>query len=334
MTQKVFFLGAGFSRALHPKFPLMKELTKEVTARLEKDSVKKHLEEIAAPITKDFETLLTYLGTDWPWKSDTTRHANLALYSAIIQNLSDIFRELALKYIYVNDYLVHETFYKFALQVVKQKKQNNFITLNYDVLLEHLLWMASNWEMNYNDFYKYPMSLLDTRTLDSSSIALRTPHPEAPAILKLHGSANWFWTGVTASDDIYFSDNRDRQYENSVMGLKPYIIPPVLDKNAFYAHRAIQALWKKAEELLKQADEIYIIGFSFPQTDLSVRYLFQSALRNSEPDIYVVNRAKEDELRSIYQDVLQGQCVDYEYTGKENAVEVFLREVILSEAHQ
>ena len=178
------------------------------------------------------------------------------------------------------------------------------------------------------------MSNLRTRIIDSSSITVRNPYPLAPALLKLHGSANWFWADTSPSDEIYFSNGTEKDFNNLVMGLKPYIIPPVQDKNAFYNHIAIQALWKKAEELLKQADEIYIIGFSFPQTDLSVRYLFQSALRGSEPDIYVVNSAKEEKLRPVYQDVLQGQCVDYEYTGSNDVVERFIKEVILTEGHK
>ena len=84
----------------------------------------------------------------------------------------------------------------------------------------------------------------------------------------------------------------------------------------------------------KVLGKYYCAGFSFPQTDLAVKYLFQSALRNSEPDIYVVNRAKEDELRSVYQYVLQGQCVNYEYIGSDNVVEQFISKFFLTDSFQ
>ena len=114
-------------------------------------------------------------------------------------------------------------------------------------------------------------------------------------------------------------------------GLKPYIIPPVLDKNAFYNHIAIRSLWQQAEQLLKHADEIYIIGFSFPQTDLSVKYLFQSALRNSNSEIYVVNIESIEKLEQNYHFVFENKNIDYSYTGKSNVLEKFIRDVILEE---
>ena len=329
MANKVFFLGAGFSKALCSKFPLMNELTNDVVSRLDKDSVRRHFDELTIPVRKNFEILLTYLGTNWPWKNDTTRHANLALYSAIIQNLSNIFNELTTQYIYGEQYEIDETFFAFAKKAIIPKNKMNFITLNYDVLLELLLRRSSNWELTYNDFYKYPMSLLSTRILDSNSITIRTPQSQAPSILKLHGSSNWFWAGETTADEIYFSEGQEKDYDNVVMGLKPYIIPPVLDKNDFYNHIAIRALWQKAEQLLKKADEIYIVGFSFPQTDLSVRYLFQSSLRNSNPNIYVVNRARKKDLLLAYNDVLNERGIDYTYTDGNDVVKQFIREHFL-----
>ena len=91
-----------------------------------------------------------------------------------------------------------------------------------------------------------------------------------------------------------------------------------MDKNAFYNHIAIHALWQQAEKLLKEADEVYIIGFSFPQTDLSVKYLFQSALRKSNAKIYVVNPEKEETLRVNYNKVFgdDNQNVCYDYSGR------------------
>lgn len=335
MTQKLFFLGAGFSKAVNNNYPLMDALTTKVLGRIQKGSVREHLEEIPSKVKQDIESLLTYLGTDFPWKTDTTRYANKALYSAILHEISALFLELETSEEYIHDFKPSEVIVSFAKHVLQTPKEYNFLTLNYDIFLEHLFGLSSQWKVDYNDLYKYPMSNLRIRIADSSSITIRSPYPQAPAILKMHGSVNWFWAKTNPSDDIYFSDGTEnKDFDNLVMGLEPYIIPPALDKNAFYNHIAIRSLWQQAERLLKNADEIYIIGFSFPQTDLSVRYLFQSALRTSKPNIYVINRAKEDELRPVYQDVLQGQCVDYKYTGSDDVVERFIREVILTEGHK
>ena len=63
MTKRVFFLGAGFSKAIDEDYPLMEGLTQNIGIMLEKESVAKHYEEIA-PLTKgNVESLLTYLST-------------------------------------------------------------------------------------------------------------------------------------------------------------------------------------------------------------------------------------------------------------------------------
>lgn len=340
MTQKVFFLGAGFSKAVNDNYPLMDDLTEKVLSRLEKESVREHLNEIPPQVKQNIESLLTYLGTDFPWKTDTTKHANLALYASIVQIISDIFTELAKQDVSKFSNLPWRSCPSFARTLRRNASDVSIITLNYDLLLEQL--MRSDYALEHKDvgfiscssFYPYPMTSIYARS--GTAIWGDEPNEEQrfPQILKLHGSANWFWAGMTPSDILYYRQWHKEEPADITKGLVPYIIPPVLDKNAFYNHIAIRSLWQQAEELLKKADEIYIIGFSFPQTDLSVRYLFQSALRNSEPDIYVVNKAHEDELRPTYRDVLQGQCVDYEYTGSYDVVERFTREVILMESHK
>lgn len=42
MTKRVFFLGAGFSKAINSNFPLMNELTNDITMYFEKRSVSDH----------------------------------------------------------------------------------------------------------------------------------------------------------------------------------------------------------------------------------------------------------------------------------------------------
>ena len=93
-------------------------------------------------------------------------------------------------------------------------------------------------------------------------------------------------------------------------------------------------MWKQAEQLLREADEIYIIGFSFPQTDLAVKYLFQSALRNRNPKVYVVNTASLLDLEPLYEQVFKLSNLNYDYTEKPDAVERFIKEIILTEGHQ
>ena len=333
MTQKVFFLGAGFSKAVNNSYPLMSELTTKALIRVEKSSAQQHLTELAPQITKDIEGLLTYLSTDLPWKTDTTKYANKSLYCAIVQALSDIFMEYAKQETPKDDR--SSLWWQFADKIRCHAWEYNFITLNYDILLEVMLKVAypvdrNTPSINYADFYSYPMAWIGDR-LPKHFFVLGSDKskPAAPKILKLHGSANWFWAGVSPSDVLYYRNWTSDETDNITMGLKPYIIPPVLDKSSFYNHIAIHALWKQAEELLQQADEIYIIGFSFPQTDLAVKYLFQSALRTRHPKIYVVNSAHLMDLETHYDPVFGALNLNYDYVGKPDALERFVREIIL-----
>lgn len=330
MTQKVFFLGAGFSKAVNDNYPLMDDLTDKVLSRLEKESVREHLNEIPPQVTKNIESLLTYLSTDFPWKTETTKYANLALYSSIIKILSDIFVEYAHQERSPSQ--TSTIGENFAKGVLYNSSSYNFITLNYDVLLEELLLAVRKQQnphesVSYPDVYPYPIEWIGNRKTSSGSFWGREkkPYPPMPKILKLHGSANWFWAGISPSDVLYYRDWNRNEEEDMSKGLKPYIIPPVLDKSSFYNHIAIHDLWQQAEELLKKADEIYIIGFSFPQTDVAVKYLFQSSLRESKPHIYVINTKSKRKLTSNYSKAFGKVELDYTYTGK-NALERFIKE--------
>ena len=334
MANKVFFLGAGFSKAISSGYPLMAELTQQVLTRLEKESLQKHLDEIPPQVKQNIESLLTYLSTDFPWKTDTTKYANLALYSSIVKILSDIFVEYA--YQERSSTSSPRIGEQLARGVLYNSLSYNFITLNYDVLLEQILLTTNRLQaptkrVTYQDFYSYPIEWIGNRKTSSGSFWGREKrlYPPMPKILKLHGSANWFWAGISPSDILYYRSWNMNEEEGMSKGLKPYIIPPVLDKSSFYKHIAIHELWQQAEVLLKQADEVYIIGFSFPQTDVAVKYLFQSALRTSTPHIYVVNTASKRKLTSNYSKAFGDIELDYTYTGSEDVLDKFIKEQLL-----
>ena len=50
------------------------------------------------------------------------------------------------------------------------------------------------------------------------------------------------------------------------------IVPPTWNKGAY--HNQIDRVWKKAARHLSEAEYIFIIGYSYPQTDEFFRYLY------------------------------------------------------------
>lgn len=71
----------------------------------------------------------------------------------------------------------------------------------------------------------------------------------------------------------------------------PLIIPPVKQKTYDMFGSLFSNLWNSAEDALAEADEIVIIGYSFPRTDLQSNQLFQKAFlrRLSMPLVTIID---------------------------------------------
>lgn len=113
---------------------------------------------------------------------------------------------------------------------------------------------------------------------------------------KVHGSLNWFWNDETrgfdtkpvekfpserlinrvgkskvepTAIDIYELINGPSTWGERV-NPDPFIIPPTWNKGA--QHNKINNVWKSASRALANAENIYIIGYSLPESD----YFFKS----------------------------------------------------------
>ena len=75
----------------------------------------------------------------------------------------------------------------------------------------------------------------------------------------------------------------------------PLIIPPVKQKEYDLFGTLFTQVWDEAQKQIEQADEIYVIGYSFPKTDIRTDHLFRSAFlkRNSIPTITILNPIPE-----------------------------------------
>lgn len=78
----------------------------------------------------------------------------------------------------------------------------------------------------------------------------------------------------------------------------PLIIPPVKSKEYNLFGTLFTSLWNEAEKQLQSADEIYVIGYSFPISDIRTDLLFKKAFvkRTTIPKIVILNPNPE----SIY----------------------------------
>ncbi len=145
-------------------------------------------------------------------------------------------------------------------------------------------------------------------------------------LLKLHGSINWHYSGEigATSEQIYYS-------EGYVPDLVPFIIPPVLDKNSSYTHTTLKTLWSFGADYLKLANEIYIIGYSLPETDLPVNFYLQENIRPGAK-VYVINKPTNSDvlnkLKERYAQILpEGISLNFDFCSVDgNPIEKFIQE--------
>ncbi|EKE03904.1 MAG: hypothetical protein ACD_20C00131G0001 [uncultured bacterium] len=347
MSNKVFFFGAGFSKAINGDYPLLTGkdgLTNRVLRDLkndngddyEKKSIQQHFKEIPQSLTDNIEELLTYLSSDLPWKDERQKAMNKALYIDITNKIVKIFES-------INNYdfadCNSKQFQKNkALWEFIYKENITCVSLNYDLLLEKNLIAASNIikkqdEMIINiqeedscgKFYKIPILNIINRVSNSCSYRY-----ELPEILKLHGSINWLYSSISPSDSIFYRDFQKVE-NNLIEDLVPFIIPPILDKNSFYNNNTLKSIWKRAHTSIKSAEEIYIVGFSFPLTDLPIKLLFQSALRkNNDVKVYVINPDNSDEFKSRYKHIFTEEQLQWDFCGIDNSLEKFINNKVLN----
>lgn len=307
----VFFFGAGFSKSLNNYYPTLAELSNYF---LENGFIYEN-----EKIYKDnLEQLLTYLITPLPFKTREDILRDEASYLEKINKISKFFIELLkTKEIDKNN--------KYILNLSQYINDNKCtcITLNYDLLLEEILLIDS-----YDVFYKIPIKQIDERKNTKSNnygfnfyqgdFNINNNFVE---IIKLHGSINWYCDQAYSNSQIYsFMEKVDRYKDELFVDLKPLIIPPILDKTNNYNHILLRSLWKKAFKAIQKAKNIYIYGFSFPITDLSVVYLFKSALQNKQDyKIYVINTKRDiDDKKKRYKEIFGEEKCDFSFCCDDN----------------
>lgn len=311
----IFFFGAGFSKSLNNSYPTLTELSNYF---LDNGFIYEN-----EKIYKDnLEQLLTYLITPLPFKTKEDILRDEASYLEKINKISKFFIELLkTKEIDKNN--------KYILNLSQYINDNKCtcITLNYDLLLEEILFLTHKID-SYDVFYKIPIKQIDERKNTKSNnygfnfyqgdFNINNNFVE---IIKLHGSINWYCDQAYSNSQIYsFMEKVDRYKDELFVDLKPLIIPPILDKTNNYNHILLRSLWKKAFKAIQKAKNIYIYGFSFPITDLSVVYLFKSALQNKQDyKIYVINtKSHIDDKKKRYNEIFgEGKC-DFSFCCDDN----------------
>jgi hypothetical protein len=85
----------------------------------------------------------------------------------------------------------------------------------------------------------------------------------------IDGRQGWTVEGVSSPYDDADLLSADRE---------PMIVPPTAVKSSYYNNRTLRSLWMQAAEALSSADELVLMGFSLPVTDLLVASMLTTNL--------------------------------------------------------
>ena len=83
----------------------------------------------------------------------------------------------------------------------------------------------------------------------------------------------------------------------------PLIVPPVRDKQYLRYGKIFSNLWEKASNALLKCEELYVIGYSFPQTDYVAKDLFRESLKkNRKLKKVVIWNPSPEHLKKLFAD--------------------------------
>jgi len=132
---------------------------------------------------------------------------------------------------------------------------NGIISLNYDLILEKAIKRLNDYNRKQfgNDYWSFDFEYgIDEKFIKRSYTA--TPRYPKLKLAKIHGSVNFKWNNI------------------------PLIIPPTWNKTS---EKKMKSVWKLSFDLLSSANKIVFIGYSLAETDLYVKYLLITGLKNS-----------------------------------------------------
>jgi hypothetical protein len=110
------------------------------------------------------------------------------------------------------------------------------------------------------------------------------------------------------------------------------IVPPTAIKSEYYGNQIIRSLWVQAAEALRDADEIVMMGFSLPPSDLLFRAMLATEVKAGVA-IMPVNPREDvaNELEQLFEGVPASEeghvVINRDYIGRERAIEQWVANV-------
>lgn len=171
-------------------------------------------------------------------------------------------------------------------------KQTVFISLNYDIIIDNaLIELYPDYHLDYGiDFVNFERRNGWKRPEKNKSVPL----------LKVHGSLNWLYCPTCNHMELTPKEksaveafHKAKKCKSCKTPMKPVVIPPTFYKDM--SNPFIQEIFLKTDKVLRDAERIFICGYSFPDADMHIKYLLKRAekFRNKTSEIYVINNHQD-----------------------------------------
>lgn len=285
-------LGAGFSKAVDPRFPLVDELG-ELVRRTAPGAL------ASAPpkfVGGSFERWLSRIAEPQPDLDDAANLGNArdfevvttAIHEIMVNVETDVFRTKIPWWLLRFAGLLHA-------------ERAAVVTFNYDTVIEAVATRTLRYGTP-GTLNAYSLTDGIPQTPQANGLTFGHTFVETFRLLKLHGSLDTYWvrgdaagTSITRVADSYWVPDMGMSSPNlnvarNAPGRVPFIVPPASAKSAFFANPITRQLWQTAAQRLAACDQIAVIGYSIPMTDIVASAMLAAAQRASGARIDIVNR--------------------------------------------
>jgi hypothetical protein len=249
----------------------------------------------------NFESYLNYLALDHPWLSEAENLRNSALFLEISRRIGIIITKTMLPELDDAD----PPEWLSALLAYWARWECTVITLNYDTFVESYALKCLGWAPPPpNGLWRAAPTEEGGLRVQAVPIYGRKVPAHEFNLIKLHGSVNWFYSGIRSyeNEPVFYTnpfDPRDESDENmlnmfrsqgesytdeqlSVEDKIPFIVPPLLEKTPFFRHQIVRNEWALAGKALATASRVFCIGYSLPLSDITMHHFLGANLAGED----------------------------------------------------
>lgn len=269
--RRIIVLGSGFSKSFCPQMPTLRDLNNLVPAGIPdefphfRDYCRKFLDLCnGCKDYLDIETLATSILSAQIFPGERERLYHASLRFELLRFIANaISHEESLD---ASSAKVLRTFLRRCVNCSGAGARDTLLlSFNYDTLIEKAIY--SDEELSWQVAVDYGV-----RIEPADRTARRANTGRTVDLIKLHGSLNWYaLKGVTDTLDLNSVcqvEPGDRSFPIYCEDT-PIYIPMAHAKESFLRGSLFNLLWSKADYYLKQAEDIFFVGYGFPKSDIN-----------------------------------------------------------------